>query len=78
MTAFIHRCSALPLDRQIRICSGVQYEWKEDMTVGVAYEYLDAGDVEINQEDGPLQGLLKGDCDTKAILFFAFNLLWKF
>lgn len=48
------------------------------MTVGVAYEYLDAGDVEINQEDGPLQGLLKGDCDTKAILFFAFNLLWKF
>jgi len=48
------------------------------MTVGIAYEYLDAGDAEINQEGGPLQGPLKGDDDTNAIHFFAVNLIWKY
>jgi long-chain fatty acid transport protein len=68
----------LPLDRQIRIGTGIQYDWNNDMTVGVAYEYLDAGDAEIDQEGGPLQGSLKGDYDTNAIHFFAVNLIWKF
>lgn len=49
-----------------------------DDTLGAAYEYLDAGDAEINQEGGPLQGPLKGDCDTNAIHFFAVNPIWKF
>jgi long-chain fatty acid transport protein len=40
----------LPLDRQIRIGTGIQYEWNEDVAVGVAYEYLDAGKDEIEQE----------------------------
>jgi len=48
------------------------------MTVGTAYEYLDAGDAEIDQEGGPLQGPLKGDYDTNAIHFLAVNLIWKF
>ncbi len=72
------RTPDLPLDRQIRIGTGIQYDWNNDMTVGVAYEYLDAGDAEIDQEGGPLQGPLKGDYDTNAIHFFAVNLIWKF
>ena len=52
--------------------------WNKDVTVGAAYEYLDAGKAEIDQEGGPLQGPLKGDFDTNAIHFFAVNLIWKF
>jgi long-chain fatty acid transport protein len=68
----------LPLDRQIRIGTGMKYDWNNDMTVGIAYEYLDAGDAEIDQKGGPLQGPLKGDYDTNAIHFLAVNLIWKF
>ncbi|MGD9306017.1 MAG: outer membrane protein transport protein [Desulfobacterales bacterium] len=72
------RTPDLPLDRQVRIGTGIQYDWNKDVTVGAAYEYLDAGDAEIDQEGGPLQGSLKGDYDTNAIHFFAVNLIWKF
>lgn len=61
------RIPDLPLDRQIRIGTGIQYDWNKDVTVGAAYKYLDAGDPEIDQEGCPLQGPLKGDCDTNAI-----------
>jgi long-chain fatty acid transport protein len=43
------RTPDLPLDRQIRIGTGIQYDWKEDMTLGIAYEYLDAGEAKIDQ-----------------------------
>ena len=72
------RTPDLPLDRQIRIGTGIQYDWNEDVIVGVAYEYLDAGEAEIDQEGGLLQGPLKGDYDPNAIHFFAVNLIWKF
>ena len=72
------RTPDLPLDRQIRIGTGIQYDWNEDVAIGVAYQYLDAGDAEIDQEGGPLQGSLKGEYDTNEIHFFAVNLGWKF
>jgi long-chain fatty acid transport protein len=73
-----NRTPDLPLDRQIRIGTGIQYDWTADLVLGVAYEYLDAGEAEIDQEGGPLQGSLKGEYDTNAIQFFAVNLIWKF
>jgi long-chain fatty acid transport protein len=72
------RTPDLPLDRQIRIGTGIQYDWNQNVTVGAAYEYLDAGEAEIDQAGGPLQGPLKGDYDTNVIHFFAVNLIWKF
>ena len=42
------RMPDLPLDRQIHIGHGIQYDWHEDVTVGVAHEYLDAGEAEID------------------------------
>lgn len=72
------RTPDLPLDRQIRIGTGMQFDWNEDVTLGAAYEYVDLGDAEIDQEGGPLQGPLKGEYDTNAIHFFAVNLIWKF
>ena len=73
-----NRTPDLPLDRQIRMASGIQYEWNQNVTVGAAYEYLDAGKAEIDQEGGPLQGSLKGDYGTNVIHFFAVNLIWRF
>ena len=43
---------------------GFKYDWNDDVTVGLAYEYLDAGDAGIDQKGGPLQGDLKGDYGT--------------
>jgi long-chain fatty acid transport protein len=40
----VKRMPYLSLDRQIRIGTGIQYDWNEGVTVGVAYEYLDAGE----------------------------------
>jgi long-chain fatty acid transport protein len=72
------RSPDLPLDRQIRIGTGIQYDLNENVILGAAYEYMDAGGAEIDQEGGPLQGPLKGEYDTNAIHFFAVNLIWKF
>jgi long-chain fatty acid transport protein len=73
-----NRTPDLALDRQIRVGTGFQYDWDEDVTVGLAYTYLDAGKAEIDQEGGPLRGTLEGDYDTNAIHVFAVNLIWKF
>ena len=72
------RTPDLPLDRQIRIGTGIQYDWNQDVTIGAAYQYLDAGEAKIDQDGGPLQGPLKGEYDPNAIHFFAVNLIWKF
>ena len=71
------RTPDLSLDRQIRIGTGIQYDWNEDVTSGVACEYLDAGEAKIDQEGEFLQGTLKGEYDPNAIQFFAVNLIWK-
>jgi long-chain fatty acid transport protein len=72
------RTPDLPVDRQIRVATGIQYDWNEDVTIGAAYQYLDAGKAEIDQQGGPLQGPLKGEYDTNVIHVAAVNLSWKF
>jgi long-chain fatty acid transport protein len=41
------RTPDLPLDRQIRIGTGIQYDWNKAVTVGAAYQYLNAGEAKI-------------------------------
>ena len=48
------------------------------MSVGAAYEYLDAGDAKIDQNRGPLAGELKGDYESNRIHFLAANIIWRF
>jgi long-chain fatty acid transport protein len=72
------RTPDLPLDRQIRIGTGIQYDWNEDVTVGAAYAYVDTGKAKIDQDGGLLNGPLKGDYDPPASHFLAVNLIWKF
>jgi long-chain fatty acid transport protein len=72
------RTPALPLDRQIRVGAGVQYEFNQDVTLGAAYEYLDLGDANIDRTGGILRGDLKGDYKKNRIHFIGFNVVWKF
>ncbi len=67
-----------PFDRQLRYGTGIQYDWNEDVTLGFAYEYIDAGDADINQHKGPLSGKLVGDYKTNEIHVLALNLIWRF
>jgi long-chain fatty acid transport protein len=43
------RSVALPLDRNLRYALGVQYDWSANVTLGLAYEYLDAGNARVRQ-----------------------------
>jgi len=72
------RTPDVPLDRQLRYATGLQYDWGENVTLGAAYEYLDAGKAKIDQQGGPLQGDLKGDYKRNEIHFINLNLIWRF
>lgn len=70
------RTPAMPLDRQIRVGTGVQYALNERATLGVAYEYLNLGDADL-ERSRPLAGTLQGDYSTNEIHFFNATLSWK-
>jgi long-chain fatty acid transport protein len=72
------RTPDMPLDRQWRYATGVQYDLSDDMTVGCAYEFLDAGSAGINQNRGALAGALAGDYSSNYIHFFNVNLIKRF
>jgi len=71
------RSPNLPLDEQFRISTGLQYSFNP-MTIGVAYEYMNAGDADLDVERGPLAGRLEGDYKSNDFHFFSINLSWRF
>jgi long-chain fatty acid transport protein len=72
------RGPALPLDAQWRVGTGIQHDLSENVTVGVAYEYMYAGDASLDVERGPLSGRLKGDYSSYDFHFFNASLIWRF
>jgi hypothetical protein len=69
----------MPFDRAWRYGVRLQYDWSKVMTVGVAYEFLDAGEAEIaNLHRGSLTGALQGKYSPNEIHFIAINVVWKF
>jgi len=68
----------MPLDRQWRYATGIQYDLSEDITIGGAYELLDAGNAEIKQNRGPLAGAVEGGYSPNYIHFFNVNLIRRF
>jgi len=72
------RSIVLPLDRQYRYALGTQYELRKDLTLGAAYEYMDAGSAPVNQTGGALKGDLKGRLKSDAFHILALNMNWKF
>jgi long-chain fatty acid transport protein len=72
------RIPSLPVDRQLRYAIGIQYDWNRDITLGLAYTFVDLGNAPINIRRGPLAGQLTGDYSPNHIQFVATNLSWKF
>ncbi len=68
----------LALDRQYRYAVGAQYQYSKDLTLGSAFEILDAGDAKIDQTGGPLKGDLKGEFDSNTIYFFNVTANWRY
>jgi len=66
------RTPDMPMDRQIRYATGVQYKWSERLSTGAQFVYADYGKAKIDNQ------LLQGDYKTNDIFFLALNANWKF
>jgi long-chain fatty acid transport protein len=66
------RTPDMPIDRQIRYATGVQYQWGDRLSTGAQFVYADYGKAKI---DNPL---LKGEYKRNDIFFLAVNANWKF
>ena len=73
-----NRNAVLPLDRQLRYGTGLQYQINRDVTTGVSWELMDAGPGPYSNIRGPLAGTLQGHYSTNLLNFVAVNLIWKF
>ena len=72
------RNAVLPLDRQLRYGTGIQYQINENETTGIAWELMDAGPGPYSNRRGPLAGTLQGHYSTNLPNFVAVNFIWKF
>jgi long-chain fatty acid transport protein len=66
------RTPDMPMDEQIRVAFGAQYDWSDTLNIGGAFTYAFYGDAEINND------LLVGDYKSNELYFFALNANWKF
>jgi long-chain fatty acid transport protein len=72
------RSPVLPLGAQFRYATGVQYDWNKDLSIGVAYTLVDAGEAKVNQSGGALKGNLEGEYDTNFIHVVNLNFVYRF
>src|SRR5271156_6639012 len=73
-----NRIPVLPLDRQLRYGTGIQYQINNNVTAGAAWEFMDAGPGPFTADRGPLAGTLQGHYSTNYLNFAALNVIWKF
>jgi long-chain fatty acid transport protein len=73
-----NRNAVLPIDRQLRYGTGIQYEVNRDITAGAAWEFMDLGPAPFSNRRGPLAGTLQGHFSTNYVNFLALNVRWKF
>ncbi len=72
-----NRIAALPVDDQIRVGTGVQYNMTDKITLGAAYEYLNLGKGRLEQSNS-LGDTLSGKYSTNEVHFVNVTLNWKF
>jgi long-chain fatty acid transport protein len=72
------RSPALPMDQQYRLGTGIQYSFNDNVTVGLAYQYFNGGDNNLDRQRGPLAGRIQGDYNSFDVHFVALNLSWRF
>ena len=73
-----NRNVVLPIDRQLRYGTGLQYQINRNVTAGAAWEFMDAGPAPFSNSRGPLAGTLQGHYSTNYLNFVALNVIWKF
>jgi long-chain fatty acid transport protein len=73
-----NRNAVLPIDRQLRYGTGIQYEINRDVTAGIAAELMDGGPGPYSNTRGPLAGTLQGHYSSNYLNFVALNVIWKF
>jgi long-chain fatty acid transport protein len=73
-----NRSVVLPIDRQLRYGTGIQYAISRDVSAGAAWELMDAGPGPFSNRRGPLAGTLQGHYSTNYLNFVALNVAWKF
>jgi len=73
-----NRNPVLPIDRQLRYGTGIQYEINRDVTAGAAWEFLDAGPAPFSNTRGLPPSTLQGHFSTNYLNFLALNVAWKF
>lgn len=66
-----YRTADMPIDEQWRYAIGVQHQLSERTTIGAAFEYVDAGDAEIDSAQ------LVGEYDRNAIYVLGLYANWK-
>ncbi len=66
------RTPDMPMDEQIRVAVGAQYDWSDSLNIGCAFTYAFYGDAEINNN------LLIGDYKSNDLYMFGLNANWKF
>jgi long-chain fatty acid transport protein len=72
------RNAVLPIDRQLRFGTGIRYAINHDVTVGAAWELMDAGPGSFSNRRGPLAGTLQRHFSSNYLNFAALNVIWKF
>lgn len=72
-----NRSPDMPFDRNFRYAAGVQYDWSKNLTLGLAYEFIDLGSGSISKE-GFLRGNLSGDYSTNNVNVVNVNLIYRF
>lgn len=73
-----NRSPSLPLGWAWRFALGTQWDVRNDLRIGIAYEYLYAGSPRINVSRGPLAGTVTGAYNDMSIQYFTINATWKF
>jgi long-chain fatty acid transport protein len=72
------RTADLPTGEAWRFGLGARYEWSQQLAIGLAYELLWMGNLDMQLSRGPLAGTVSGQYDDAAIHFISFNVNWKF
>lgn len=72
-----NRTFSAPMGESYRIGVGAQWQVSNSVNLGVAYEFLWAGDMSVEQ-DSPVRGRVAGAYEDAWFSFFNVNLAWRF
>lgn len=72
-----NRSPDMAFDRNFRYSAGVQYDWTKNLTLGLAYVFVDLGSASINKQ-GFLRGNLVGDYSPHNVNVINLNLVYRF